>query len=167
MSLKHAMKSATLRSASLRQTEGAAARLYRPNSVPRAPLPPEVVEVLRRPNPAVVATVRADGSPHTVATWYDWDNGQVLLNMDVSRLRLRHMRADPRVALTVLDEDWYRHVSLLGSIVRIEADPDLAGIDRLALRYTGAPFRKRNAERISAWMAVEAWHGWEGGGPWP
>jgi PPOX class probable F420-dependent enzyme len=135
--------------------------------VPRPPLPAEVVEVLRRANPAVVATVRADGSPHTAATWYDWDDGEVLLNMDGSRLRLRHLRRDPRAALTVLDEDWYRHVSLLGRIVRIEDDPDLAGIDRLAIRYTGAPFRRRKAQRVNAWLAIEAWHAWQGGGPWP
>lgn len=136
--------------------------------MPPAPLPLEVVAFLRRPNPAVIASVRADGSPHTVATWYDWDDGQVLLNMDASRLRLRFMRANPRVALTALDnEDWYRHVSLLGLIVRVDEDAEFRDIDRLAIRYTGAPFRRRDARRYSAWMTVEAWHGWEGGQPWP
>ena len=136
--------------------------------MPPAPLPSEVVEFVRRPNSAVIASLRSDGSPHTVATWYDWEDGHVLLNMDVSRRRLRFMRADPRVALTVLDgESWYRHVSLLGLIVRIEEDAQLGDIDRLAMRYTGAPFRARDARRYSAWMKVEAWHGWEGSQPWP
>ena len=45
----------------------------------------------------------ADGSPHTVVTWYAWEENPVLLSMDESRLRLRFMRRDPRVALTVLD----------------------------------------------------------------
>lgn len=136
--------------------------------MPPAPLPSEVVELVRRPNPAVIATLRSDGSPHTVATWYDWEDGHVLLNMDESRLRLRFMRSDPRVALTVLDdESWYRHVSLIGGIVRIEEDAELKDIDRLAIRYTGAPFRKREARRVSAWMKVEAWHGWSGSEPWP
>jgi PPOX class probable F420-dependent enzyme len=88
--------------------------------MPSAPVPAEVDEFLRRPNPAVVASVRGDGSPHTVATWYDWDDNRALLNMDETRLRLRFMRRDPRVALTVLDaEGWYRHVSLLGQAVEI------------------------------------------------
>ena len=125
------------------------------------PVPPEIEEFLRRPNPAVVGTLRADGSPHTVPTWYDWDQGLVLLNMDESRLRLRFLRRDPRAALTVLDDDsWYRHVSLLGRVVRIEDDPDLADIDRLAVRYTGKPFRTRNRKRVSAWLQPERWHGW-------
>ena len=129
--------------------------------MPPVPLPPELDDFLRLPNPAVVATIRPDGSPHTAATWYDWDGGCALLNMDESRLRLRFMRRDPRVALTVLARDsWYSHVSLLGRIVAIEDDPDLADIDRLARRYTGRPFRTRDARRVSAWLEPERWHEW-------
>jgi PPOX class probable F420-dependent enzyme len=129
--------------------------------VPPVPLPPELDEFLRLPNPAVVAAIRSDGSPHTAATWYDWDGGRALLNMDESRLRLRFMRRDPRVALTVLGaESWYSHVSLLGRIVAIADDPDLADIDRLARRYTGRPFRTRDARRVSAWLEPERWHAW-------
>jgi PPOX class probable F420-dependent enzyme len=129
--------------------------------MPKVPVPPEVDELLRRPNPAVIATLRPDGSPHSVPTWYDWEAGRVLLNMEDTRLRLGYMRRDPRVALTVLAEDgWYRHVSLLGTIVSIEDDDDLADIDRLARRYTGQPFRTRDRKRVSAWMEPERWHGW-------
>jgi PPOX class probable F420-dependent enzyme len=129
--------------------------------VPEVPLSKEADELLRRPNPAVVASLRPDGSPHTVPTWYDWDGELVLLNMDESRLRLRFMRRDPRVALTVLaDDGWYRHLSLLGRIVRIEDDDSLEEIDRLAVRYTGKPFRTRDRKRVSAWMKPERWHEW-------
>jgi PPOX class probable F420-dependent enzyme len=129
--------------------------------VPPTPVPPEVDEFLRRPNPAVVATVRPDGSPHTVPTWYDWDGERVLLNMDESRLRLKFIRHDPRVSLTVLGENsWYGHVSLLGRIVEVRDDDDLADIDSLARRYTGQPFRTRDSRRVSAWMQPERWHEW-------
>jgi PPOX class probable F420-dependent enzyme len=136
--------------------------------MPLTPVPPDIDEFLRCSNPAVIASLRRDGAPHTVATWYDWDGERVLLNMDESRLRLRYMRRDPRVALTVLDEeDWSRHVSLLGHAVSIEEDAGLRDIDRLAVRYTGEPFRTRDARRFSAWIDVDAWHGWAGPGPWP
>ena len=129
--------------------------------MPAAPVPHDVEEFLRKPNPAVVATLRPDGSPHTAATWYDWEDGLVLLNMDESRLRLRFLRRDPRAALTVLDADsWYRHVSLLGRVVRIEDDGDLRDIDRLAVRYTGRHFRTRDRRRVSAWLEPERWHEW-------
>ena len=129
--------------------------------MPATPVPAEVDEFLLRPNPAVIASLRPDGSPHSVATWYDWADGLALVNMDESRLRLRFMRRDPRVALTALGVDsWYSHVSLIGHVVRIEDDVDLADIDRLATRYTGKPFRRRDSRRVSAWIEPERWHAW-------
>jgi PPOX class probable F420-dependent enzyme len=132
--------------------------------MPRVPVPASVDDFLSRPNPAVMATVRTDGAPYTAPTWYDWEDGRVLLNLDASRLRLEHMRHDPRASLSVLDaDDWYRHVSLIGRIVSIEDDPDLAGIDRLAIRYTGNPYAGRDSNRISAWLEPDRWHAWPPG----
>ena len=129
--------------------------------MPRVPVPPEVVAVLMKPYLAVIATVRPDGSPHTAATWYEWEDGRVLLNMADTRRRLEHMRDEPRAALTVLsDGDTYDHVSLLGRIVSIEPDPWLNDIDRLARRYTGEPFGTRDQQRFSAWLEPEQWHAW-------
>lgn len=129
--------------------------------MPPVPVPPEVDAFLAAPNPAVVATVSPSGAPHTAATWYDWEDGRVFLNMDDNRLRLRYMRENPAIALTVLGaESWYRQVTLLGRIVSFEDDPDLAGIDRLSIRYGGGPFRKRDARRVSAWMQPERWSSW-------
>src|SRR5262249_59310658 len=70
--------------------------------MPPTPVPADVDAFLRQPNPAVVASLRPDGSPHTAATWYDWDGERVYLNMDHTRLRLRFMRRDGRIAVTVL-----------------------------------------------------------------
>ena len=93
--------------------------------MPGAPLPPDVLAFLAKAHPAVIASVRPDGSPHSVPTWYDLeDDGLVLLNMEETRLRLSFIRLDPRVSLTVLDAaTWYTHVSLLGRIVRIRTTP--------------------------------------------
>jgi len=124
-------------------------------------LPPEIDKLLRRPNPAVVATLRPDGSPHTVATWYLWDGERVLLNMDESRARLGFIQRDPRVSLTVLDaESWYRQVTLLGRVVELVDDDELTDIDRLSRHYGGEPLRDRESRRVSAWVEVESWHLW-------
>jgi len=129
--------------------------------VPRVPVPPEVDAFLVLPNPAVVATVAADGTPHSAATWYDWVDGRALLNMDEGRLRLGHLRANPSVSLTVLaDGDWYRHVTVSGRIGEIVDDEGLADIDRLALRYTGRRYGNRESRRFSAWLEPERWHAW-------
>jgi PPOX class probable F420-dependent enzyme len=129
--------------------------------MPLVPVPPEVDAFLAQPNPAVVATVSPRGEPHTAATWYDWEDGRVFLNMDESRLRLRYMRQNPAVALTVLGEDsWYAQITLLGRVVSIEDDPELVGIDRLSNRYYDRPFHNRDAKRVSAWMQPERWSSW-------
>ena len=128
--------------------------------MPPLPLPPELDAFLALPNPAIVGTVSPDGAPHTVPTWYDWADGRVLMNLDERRIRLDYMRSDPRVALTVLSEDWYEHVSLLGRIVEIYDDTDFADIDRLCGRYQGHPFRTRDRARVSVWMEPQRWHGW-------
>ena len=129
--------------------------------MPPVPVPSEVDAFLAEPNPAVVGTVAPDGSPHTAATWYDWEDGRVLLNMDESRVRLGYLRENPAVSLTVLEDgNWYHHVSLLGRVVSLEEDEGLRDIDRLAVRYTGRPYRNRENRRFTAWMQPERWHAW-------
>lgn len=130
--------------------------------MPRPPLPTALADFLRRPNPCVVATLRSSGAPHTAATWYEWtDAGEVLLNMDASRVRLTHLRNDPRISLTVLDAaSWYSHLSLVGRVREIRPDPSLADIDRLSWRYDGRPYGDRARDSWTAIAEVTRWHAW-------
>jgi PPOX class probable F420-dependent enzyme len=131
------------------------------------PLPASLVEFLSEPNPAVIATIAPDGSLHTVVTWYLWDDGRVLINMDESRRRLAHLRNDPRVSLTVLGkDDWSRHVSLSGRVSSLESDAEFEAIDRLARHYSGQPFPLRDRGRVAGWIEIERWHAWAGAQPW-
>ena len=123
--------------------------------------PPDVRELLEQPNPAVITSVRPDGQPVSVATWYLMDGERVLVNMDEGRKRLDYLRADPRVSLTALAEgDWYTHVSMQGRVVEMSDDLDLEGIDRLSKHYRGRPYTNRDRGRVNAWIEVERWHGW-------
>src|ERR1700754_2487956 len=98
--------------------------------MPKTPVPQELEEFLAQPNPSVIGTIAPDGSPHTAATWYVWEDGRVLVNMEDTRKRLDHMRRDPRVSLTVLDKDvWYNQVTLRGRGVESAAGDDLSGVD--------------------------------------
>lgn len=127
----------------------------------KLPLPDDVRALLAKPNPAVIATVRPDGQPVSVATWYLIDGDRVLVNMDEGRKRLEHLRRDPRVSLTALDQDgWYTHVSLQGQVVEMTDDEGLVDIDRLARHYTGKQYRNRERRRVSAWIEIDSWHGW-------
>jgi PPOX class probable F420-dependent enzyme len=135
--------------------------------MPKPPLPPELDEFLSQPNPSVIATLHPDGGPHTAATWYLWEQGRVLVNMDEGRRRLDYIRQDPRVSITVLGrEDWYHHVTLRGRVVSIDEDRDFTEIDRLSRHYTGEPYPQRDRGRVSAWIEVDSWHAWAVGEPW-
>ncbi|MET9503341.1 PPOX class F420-dependent oxidoreductase [Streptomyces sp. NPDC006622] len=127
----------------------------------KPPLPPEAVDLLSRPNPCVMATLRADGTPVSTPTWYVWDDGRVLISLDEGRVRLKHLRRDPRVTLTVLDgESWYTHVTLIGRVIELRDDEGLADIDRISSHYTGDAYPDRVRPRVSAWIEVDRWHGW-------
>ncbi|MGZ4429461.1 MAG: PPOX class F420-dependent oxidoreductase [Nocardioidaceae bacterium] len=129
--------------------------------MPHPPLPEHVRELLAKPNPCVIATLRSDGQPVTVATWYLLDGDRILVNMDGTRTRLKHLRRDPRVSLTMLDEaGWHTHVSVIGRVVEMADDDGLADIDRLARHYSGRPYYNRDRPRVSAWIEVERWHAW-------
>lgn len=133
--------------------------------MPKAPMPDGAMELLRQPNPAVIAVAMPSGHPMSVATWYlVEDDGTVLVNMDAGRARLRWMEEHPYVSLTALKEgEWYTHVSIRGPVVRWERDlvRALADIDRLARHYGGDRFGNRHAARVSAWIRIEHWHGWD------
>jgi PPOX class probable F420-dependent enzyme len=74
------------------------------------------VELLQRPNVAIVATIRRDGTPHLTPTWVDTDGEHVLINTVEGRAKARNLRRDPRVSLCVVDrDDQYSWVAVTGT----------------------------------------------------
>lgn len=116
--------------------------------------------MLGHPHPAVIGTVRHDGAPVTVATWYLYREGRIIVNMDAGRRRLDHIRRDPRVSITVLDgANWGTHVSVQGRMT-LRDDPDLRDIDEIARHYTGEAYPQRDRGRVTGVLEIENWHGW-------
>lgn len=128
--------------------------------MPRAPLPPELDRFLREPRAAIVGTVTRKGAPVTTPCWYDWGDGRFTISMSSGGPRLRNLERDPRVALTVLADDWYHQVSLLGRAVEFRDDPDLADIDALSERYMGEPYDDRTYRGTTVVAEVTRWHTW-------
>jgi PPOX class probable F420-dependent enzyme len=129
--------------------------------MPRAPLPPELQRFVEKPRHAVVGTVRADSTPVTTPCWYGVDaQGRIFISMGDDSHRHRHIQANPRVALTVLGDNWYSHVSIVGRAVELRPDPDLADIDELAQRYEGVAYDDREYRGVTAFIEIERWHTW-------
>jgi len=94
--------------------------------------------LLRARNHVHFVTLNPDGSPHVTPMWVDAaDEGHVLVNTAVGRVKDRNARRDPRVALSVQDAgDPYRWVSVTGEVVEmIEGEAADAHIDSLCRRY--------------------------------
>ena len=108
-------------------------------------------EFLRNPFYGVVATVRDDGSPHQTVVWVDTDDGDVVFNTAEGRAKPRHMRANPDVALTVVDPaNGYHWIGVSGK-AELSNDGADAHIDALAKKYLNAdsyPFRKEGEVRV-------------------
>lgn len=89
-------------------------------------------------NYAVLVTLYEDGAPHPTVTWVDAANGRVLVNTAEGRRKDRNLRRDPRAAVTVIGEDFYRWLSIQGAVVDRVTGPEAeAHIDALSRRYDG------------------------------
>jgi PPOX class probable F420-dependent enzyme len=125
-------------------------------------LPDDVERFLARAHPSVMATVAKDGRPVAVATWFLYEgDGRILVNLDAERVRLAHLRREPRFALDILDpDDWYTHLTLQLLADDYRDDTDLADIDALSQHYTAAPYTNRDRARVSVRAQIRRWSRW-------
>lgn len=104
-----------------------------------AELRPRDLEYLTGTDVVTFVTVNPDGSPHATVTWVDAADGHVLVNTAQGRVKDRNVRANPRVAITLMhDGDGYRWISITGTVVDIEVGERAERhIDELSWRYDG------------------------------
>ncbi len=106
-----------------------------------APLTDWDLELLTGGSYAVLVTLYEDGAPHATVTWVDAAGGHVLVNTAEGRRKDRNLRRDPRAAVTVIGEDFYRWASIQGTVVdRVTGAEAEAHIDTLSRRYDGEPW---------------------------
>jgi PPOX class probable F420-dependent enzyme len=67
------------------------------------------------------ATVRPDGTPHLVPTWFLWDGEALVVWSKPNAVKIRNLRANPRLMVAVGDPHADFNVGL------VEATADLAG----------------------------------------
>jgi PPOX class probable F420-dependent enzyme len=82
---------------------------------------------------AVVATLRADGTPHVARVGVGLVDGKLWSSGTQGRVRTGHLRRDPRATLFVLDPNDAWHWLALESIVTIHDGPD--AVDRNLALY--------------------------------
>lgn len=95
-------------------------------------------ELLRGKNVAYLATLAKDGSPQVTPVWIDYDGTHVLVSTEEKRAKAKHVKRDPRVALTVAAADNpYSYVELRGKVAEITTEGAMELIDTLTQKYMG------------------------------
>lgn len=116
--------------------------------------------ILEAPNFASLATTMPDGAPHVSTVWIDLDGEEVLVNTGEGLVKTENVRRDPRVAISVFDqqEDPYEQVVIHGTVVDITPDGADEHIDRLAKKYLDVdtyPWREPGEQRLILRIRVD------------
>ena len=108
----------------------------------------DVRRVLDGKNFATVATLDADGSPHTSVVWFLRDGDDLLFSTKADRVKARNLARDPRVALSVYELDNpYSAVDVRGTAELI-VDEDKSLPERVSMKYLGEPPPPEPAEDV-------------------
>ncbi len=84
----------------------------------------------------VLTTVMPDGAPQASVVWVDYDGECVLVNTTLQRQKGRNMRANPKVAVLVVDPaNASRWIQVQGCVVELVTAGAEAHADRLTRRY--------------------------------
>ncbi len=121
-------------------------------------------ELFEEPNFCYVATLREDGRPALRPTWVDIEGDIVVLNGNEERVWVRDLRRDPRVTLTVTDQNNpYFWVEIKGRMIEDTHEGALEHIHKLAKKYMGEkeyPFLEPGEQRVICRVEAEKISSW-------
>jgi PPOX class probable F420-dependent enzyme len=84
---------------------------------------------------ASLATIGDDGFPQITEVWFLYENGELKLSLNDSRLKTRNLKQRPQCSLLILDlQNPYRYLEIRGT-ARIESDEDYSFARRVGAKY--------------------------------
>ena len=120
-----------------------------------------IVKFFRGKSFGFLGTVNKDGSPQVTPTWIDIIEKEenkdgreeiILINTAMDRLKQKNVSRDPRVSISIVDEDNpYSMVTIKGRVVEQTTAGADEHIDKLAKRYLNAdryPAHSPSVKRI-------------------
>ena len=115
-------------------------------------IPEQYHDLLASTALAHIATIGPNGEPQVTPVWFGWDGENVRFSQTTTRQKLRNLRRDPRIALSIVDPtNPLRYLEIRGRVVAVEPDPELAFINRMAQKYLGReryPWHRPGDERV-------------------
>ena len=123
------------------------------------PIPPNVRKLLEGKNFAHMATLMKDGSPQVTVVWVDIEGDRIIVNTAEGRAKPRNVRRDPRVAISIADqEEPERAAFIRGRVVEVTSEGAEEHVDKLARKYRGDDFSADGFQRPRVLIYIEAEH---------
>ena len=117
-----------------------------------ASLPEGVKKLFLAPNFAHLATLMPDGSPQVSPVWVDVEGDRILVNTAEGRAKPRNVRRDPRVAISIHQQDNpYSSAFIRGRVVEITHEGAEDHIHKMAKKYLGQdryPYLQPEEQRV-------------------
>jgi PPOX class probable F420-dependent enzyme len=112
-------------------------------------LEPQVRALLSRPNFTHVSTLMPDGSPNNSPVWIDVQDDRILISSEESSLKVRNLRRDSRIALSVVDfHDPYEEAQIRGRVVEIRDDSTFEFLNHISHKDIGQNYPDRALEGV-------------------
>ena len=133
-------------------------------------IPEAVRAVIEAPRLAHLVTLNADGSPQVTCVWVGLDGDEIVSAHMGDQLKLRNMRRDPRVALSI-ETDTLNPMGLPQYLVvhgraRIEEGGAADLLQRLAYSYLGPDVTFPGPDAPAGFVAHIVPERYSGVGPW-
>ncbi len=126
---------------------------------------PESHQDLLEASVAELATVGSDGYPQVTSTWFIFDEGELKLSLNATRLKTRNIAKNPKVSLLIPDpQNPYRYLTVRADAT-IADDPDGAVASKVNAKY-GANVQDNDQpgdERITVTLTPVKIYAWPAG----
>jgi PPOX class probable F420-dependent enzyme len=117
--------------------------------MPTTAVPDELRDLFEEPALAHVSYLNGSGQIVTWPMWVDFDGDHLLISSPVGSRKGRSFRERPQVGISIVSgKNPWHWLSVSGRIVDIKPDEELAFIDRMARKYTGAEYQRRSPREI-------------------
>jgi len=106
------------------------------------PIPEKFHDLFSRPLICALTTMNADGQPHTVPVWCDFDGEHVRVNAPAATRKARNLARNNKLSLLLMDTQVpYHWIEIEGYVaeMRDEAHGAREHINKLSEKYTGNP----------------------------